>query len=1005
MRYFFIQLAYPLLFLFAAISPYAFPTTELQASDIDYYIHDNASFSFIFSKSFLKEKKKDFFYIYKKLHYYSDIYNEVFSDKLKKKPIYIFASPKNQISNASTNAVPFLRVIFFPTGVDHIDTISSTSWEDLVIAHEMAHIFQLGQTSDHLKYLNPIFGTSEVIFLPIPIFLNVNMAMPSFLLEGHATFSESLFAPGGRLYSGLVRALVFSQIKHKFQDTNQFIKHYIINITRDTFSKRQQYFHGGYFFNSLLKKYDIKKINSIFRKHAEHFIVPLSFISIKNVFESVFGNSFESLINHYIQTYLPLAVQQKKSVEKALFHSRICPPFNKKNNKVFFLNSNLNSTPILRTLNLSTGKWKKRKKIFKPGKVFKIKKRYYVSSSDKINTTERAYGLFSEGMYLKNYKSQKVQDIYKNQVISIDTSNNMNGFRLNLNRKFYDTVNSSAIFGPEGEIYYFKQKGNERIMYKNKQPLFQFKGFYGKPIEAAKDGTVYFISSTLYGSSLFAWDIYNGIYRVSSSDVVVDAVKVHKDRFLICEIEPDFYSYKLIYLEPYPEQPVFYDYPFDTVSQSLSTISTLSLMKEKQVDLVMGAVSIEDSTYLQQLKEIDNTPDLNKSDTLPGTLPDKSDVSAQSVDSLSEENANSHDDITYSRYSSLWQIHFTGLEMGLFYDPITGYNGLVSVTFKDPLEYNSIRFTYQRSLENWLIQSQYTNQVYRLRWDIQHTYKEGLENFFGSRTYAYIHELSQGFSLPLFKFGYWQSDLYWKNAVSSLAIKNFPNQAYYFSTEPFLQLQYKRTYSQNVDFHRKFFTQASLQYRVNLSNNDSNWQLKTKSYYTMHWGWEFYTTPFFTYQTAIKPKSIPFRYFKPLNADRTLSFLNSLSFPLEKRIFEETNDYLSSGLNIQKFIETPVYFARFPVSLVGLTPIVSGKYVQFFDNDKAEKMHFLEWIFGIKVAVLTHHKVKFKLYLHSGYSHLLNSTTLVKEKSSFDLSIIERLDDRFHFGVQLQSDF
>ena len=991
MRYYRFPFCFLVLFLYFCIYPYALSASKIQASDIDYYIHENPSFSIIFNETFLKEQKKDFIHLHKKLSYYNDIYKEIFSKTLKEKPIYVFASPKNQISNAVTSSIPFLRVLFFPTGIEQMTRLATTAWEDTVIAHEVAHIFQLGQISDNLQFLKLIFKNSEVIFLPFPVFLNVNLTMPLFLLEGHAVLNESLFAPGGRLYSGATRALVYSQIKNKFKTTDQFTRNYLINITEDIFTNEQQYAHGGYFFNSLLQKYDIKTINNIFTKHAEHFIFPLSFVSIKDIFQSTFNTSFQSLVNYYIQKYLPLAMQQKKTPEKALFHSSICPPFNKANNKIFFLNSDLKSTPILRTLNIANGKWKKRKKIFATGKVFKINNKYYVSSSHQINTTERVYGLFSEGMYLKKYKSQSVQDIYKDQILSIDTSNNLHGFNLLLNEKFYDTVNSPALFGPEGGIYYFKQEGKQRIMYKDKTAVFQFKGFYGKLVEIDINGTIYFIAASDFGSSLFGWHYTTGIYRASASDVIIDAVKVSENQFLVCEIEPDSYTYKLIHLNETSEQPAFYDYPFETVSNSLSTLSTLSHIRSENADLSTKNVKSSDSPYLQTLQEIDKTDGLNEPDESSTTIhPQLSSLS-------SEQKKDPHNDISYSTYNSLRHIRFNGMDLGIAYEPIIGYNGFINIGFRDPLEYNAFHFAYHRSLENWMFQSKYVNKVYRLSWNIQYVYKEGFENFLGSRAYSYIHEFSNGLLFPVFTSGYWKSSLHIKTAIASVNLKLFPGRSFYFSVEPSVQLQYGRIYNKNFDFHRQFFLWASLQYRFKLSNDDSNIRSKIQSYYTMNWGSEFYTTPFFTYQTALKQKAIPFRYLKPLDILNSLD----LNFFLKERVFAETNDYLSTGINIQKFIKTPVYFFRYPFSLRGLAPLFNGKYIQFLNNTNSQYLHFFEWTAGVKVGILIHHKVKANLNFYYGYSYPIKANFILKNKNSKKKS----MENNFHFGLQLQSQF
>ena len=1033
MRYFcihFILILHLFLFFF---SPYAFSNIRIQASDIDYYISETPSFSIIFSKNFLADKKKDFIHIYEKISYYDDIYKEVFPKVLKEKPIYVFASPKNQISNAVTSSVPFLRVLFFPSGVERMNHLAATRWEDTVIAHEMAHIFQLGQISDSLRYIRPIFKNSEVIFVPIPIFLNVNLAMPLFLLEGHAVLSESLFAPGGRLYSGSARALVLSQLKNNFRTTEQFIREYLINITEDTFSIEQQYTHGGYFFNILLQKYDIKKINNIFKVHAEHFIIPLSFVSVKNAFQTVLNTSFESLVNYYIQKYLPLAMQQNESTEEVLFKSDICPPFSKQDNKIFFLSSDLKSTPVLRVFDTLTLKWKKRKKTFSNGKVFKIKNRYYVSSFHKVSTTERVYGLFSEGMYLvEKYKSQNIQDIHNNQVLSINTSNNMNGFDLQLNGRFYDKINSPALFSPDGGIYYFKQEADQRVMYKDKVPLFQFRGFYGKPIEVGLDGVVYFIAATRLGSSLFSWDPLSSIiYRMSPSDVIIDAVKEAGNRFLICEIGPDSYSYKVSDLVGIPEQPAFYEYSFETVSNSLSTLDTLSRINTEQFSggVITKEQEISDNIYIEKLKKIDQVSEENesdKTDTPSPTTPlgDTDEASHADVShTLSTKPELVDSDKSYSSYHSLRHIRFNGIELEIFHDPITEYNGLINIGFRDPLEYSFFQLVYQQSLENWklenwMLQTKYTNQSYRLAWNIQYVYKQGLENFAGSRVYSYIHEFSQGFALPLFRTGYWASTLGLKNAISTVELKKDADQSYYFSMEPSLQLQYGRIYSKNFDFHRQLLLKTSLQYHKSLSEKNSNFRLKALSYYTMHWGSEFYTTPFVSYQTALKQKSIPFRYFRPLNFTNSARF----DFFLRDRVFAETNNYFSTGLQLQKFIVTPLYFVRYPFSLRSITPVLNGKYHYFLNNSNNKYLHFFEWVVEMKMGWLFHHKLKVELNLHFGYSsHPVedfnflwnskanNTNKKIQHQTQHSLTgrntVTEYFTNNSRFGIQIKSQF
>ena len=948
-------------FLFPAKATTRAPTLP---SDVDYYIHESPTFSLIFSHDFLNPDK-DFLYLHKKLSYYDDVYKEVFTEELNEKPVYIFASSRNQKTNASAFSIPFLRVVFFPSGVSAFD-MAVDSYVDTLISHEMAHIFQLGQISNKIRYLKLLFKNSNFILIPFPVFLNPNLSFSLFFLEGHAMLSESLFAKGGRMYSGSTRALVFSQIKNKFQNINQFNKNYLLNITEDTWAHQQPYVHGGYFFSSLLDLYDIKTINNIFKRHAEHFVVPLSFISVKDSFESSFQVSFESLANYYIQKYLPLAVQQSVSKEKALFKSRVCPPFNKKNDEVFFLTSDLRSSPALRSFSISTGQWKKSKKSLPIGKPFKIEKNYYVSANGAISPVERVYGLFSEGMYLKSHKSQKVFDIKQGQVLSMSSGNNMRSLRLLLNGEFYNNAHSSALFGPDGGVYYFKQRGDYKVMYRNKSPLFQFVGFYGKPMEISLNGTIYFIASSLYGSTLFGWTPEEGIYRVSPSDTIIEAIAVGDNQFLVCELGADFYEYKIIKTNKILQQPVFYKYPFRQISHSLSTLSNLSAIHHKQIDSVDTKITStpqqeEDQDYLKSLGEATVISD-------PHSRLNKQEANI----TLDLENA-SQEDSFYSTYHSLKYIKFNGIDLGIFRDLITGFSGFINIGFRDYMEYSLFKFTVQRafSMPNWAFKAYYLNRAGRLSWNLQYIYKQGLENFFGARDHTYIHELSQGFSFPLFKVGYWQSSVSLTNALAIVEFKKrLGYQHWYWIAKPFWQIQYKKSYRKNFDYHRHFFLKTAFDYHLKILKAQPHFLFKVRSHYKIHWGWDFYTKPFVNYKTALRPKSVPFRYFD------SITFFNTpeIGFSLRQKVFEQTNNYLSLGLQAEKFIITPLYFARYPFSIDGLAPMVQATYVQFLNNTSLNKnkelyMSFLEWTFGMSFLILFHHKIKLRLSLLTGFSH------------------------------------
>ena len=995
MRYLFL-----FFFSFTCFVPGSFIfAAQLQSSDLQYYIHKNPDFSFIFSENFLQEQ--EFQLIYNKLQYYNQIYTKSFQIKLKEIPSYIFASSRNQMSNGLTSGSP-LKVIFFPTGVDLITKMAITNWTDTLIAHEMVHVYQIGQVSNSIRFFLSIFKSSNVIFIPWPIFLNVNMGMSSFFLEGHATFSESLHAYGGRLYSGYTRALVFSQIKHRFKTTDQFIRNYLINTTLKHFATEQHYYHGAYFFSFLREKYDSTQIDSIFSRHAEHFIIPLSFLSIKDTFQFSFKTTFENLVHQYIQKFLPLAKKQNQSEEKEEFRSRICPAFNQDEDSIFFLTSHLTGPPILRTLNKKNGEWKKEIKLFSTGKIFKIKNKFYVSASRQVSPTELTHGLFAEGMYLEKYKSQSLQDLHEDNWLSIDTTNNTNGFNLLLNGKFYSKTHSTAFFGPNGDIYFFKQEKDQRILYKNKQPLFQFRGFYGKPVEVTTEGTVYFTAASPYGSSLFSWTKEKGIHRLSNSDVIIDAIPVPGDKFLICEIEPEFYSYKFISPIQIKESPVFYNYPFKTASNAflLKTIENNQMEEEEiNVDDSFALESDNDIQLIDHIEEVEEKIQQAEEQSLPVPSSVEHSSPMESATESSEEilpldrKPQNTSPLSYTTYHALKNIRYRGISVGINNDSITKYKIFAGMNFIDSIGYNQLQLNYEILLrENWAIQAKYINQMHRLNWSIAYTYKQGLQNFSGERAYSYNHKVSQGFIYPIFLKGYWSSKAGLDNSFSYHQIRDIDQQFYYISVHPALQLNYNRSYSRSHSAHRNLLIRTSLDTNINLLSFTPHYEWQNHTQYSMHLGWEFYSYFFVNHQLALKNNSIFFRHSKPLGLFNT----PELNIYLREHLITQTDNLLQAGIRLKKFIETPIYFSRYPASIESIAPIVQFKYINYVDNDNDEnkRVSFFEWTVGLGTNFLFHHKIKYALNFYFGFTKSLSGEFPVQQDSTSNIQPTFGL--RFH---------
>ena len=834
---------YNLLFVFTCILLIlSYPKTTfgfVPPSDTDYYIVSDKKnkLNLIFSENYLKKDESlqdEFHYpqLFNKIHFYNQILKKDFSYRLKDRTFYIFTSPHTQISNALATNLPQVKAKLYSSGTGVFQPMAVSSWLDTILVHEMTHLYQLGLVSQNIRFLKTIFNYPVIIGL-FPIIPNPNNTIPLFFTEGHAVLNESLYAAGGRLYSGSVRAHVLFQLKNQFKTTPHFTKHYVLNNTLDTFSGRYKYHHGGYFFSFLKNHFPIKTINRFFIEHSHHFIFPMPFHSLKNSLNKVFHTQLESLISKYRNHYEPLWSEQKTSFVKPLFKSHSCQPFRRQGNKVFFLINNKISTPKLKIYNVKTKKWRTRRKIFSMGKIFKIKRRYYVSTSHYISPKKIVYGLFSEGMlfFKKKYHSQNVQDIKGKNWLSIDTTNNMRGFHLLLNGDFYDTTHSTALFGSKGDIFYFKQQDDNRILFKNKTSLFQFKGFYGKPLYVDSDDKIYFTGPSPYGSTVFSWHEDEGMTRLSSSDTIIEAIPINDQKLLVCELDKHAYSYKIIPIKQIFEYPDYYIYPFKTASSSLSKKTNIQNEKASSHTKQFSDPEVDSSIHA----------DTQNKHLTKNYLADFSIITPPPV----------------SKYNYFKHLSYIGIQLLYLHDTLKGHTGLASINFQDPLEINTLSLGTELSKKNKSFKMSYLNKRYLLNWVLQYEFRQGRENFFGSESDLFIHEISPSLIWEILRKGYWnfgmESSI--KGGWVSFLTPKVSGVSIYYILKQSLILNYEQKYDFNFEPHRKFFINISGSFLHPIHSNKTNLEVRTSSLLTLHWGKQFYTKNFIFLRKSNKKKN------------------------------------------------------------------------------------------------------------------------------------------------------
>ena len=677
---------------------------NLFKKDSNYYIQQlTPRLNMIFSGEFID--------ISSSLSYYIRSINSEFSLLFHKNPYFrtgsiLFSSPRHQISNAHVffYTLPFVQ-IYASNNPNLMDLWSLFDWSEDTLIHELNHIYQFSQNRQWENFFFwPLFGLFDKSI--VSIFLYRNKLMPTWMLEGDAVLSESLYGSGGRLWSGAARAFVFSQMKESRISLKRLLKPY-----KDPFSNLEKYLHGAFFFSYLKSQYGLKKIKDFFYESSRY--LPLDYYGLNSSLKRAFDSDLKALFQGYKNYYQEKAGKQKFSAQPVLFKSKIFAPLNSDEGSLYFLISDLKSPAELVVWNKKDNTFKKRKAYLPVGKVFYRNGKYVSPGNTKVNSVSIEYTLIKEGFKpVSKYNSQYVMDFYGDQALFVDMQKSHTHNALHLGDAFYDSIHSSALADSEGSVYYFKQNGENRTLYKNKKPLIEFRSYYAYPVEL-NPTSVYFIGPTPYGSSLFVYRVNEGIYRLNSSDRIVSARHIKEDKFLAIEIGSNHYEYKIISVKPTSEQPFFYNDLFKKRSlfQKLSFESGVASKKPDVASKKPGVVSKKSGVASKK----------------PGVASKKVDVASKKVDVASKKPgvASKKVDVSsegikpYSPFSNLFLTDINFSFFKYFYG---------SIDFKDPLNFNSVSLSVFASNNIKSFNLLYSYKKYRPSFEIFLNYTTGLLN-------------------------------------------------------------------------------------------------------------------------------------------------------------------------------------------------------------------------------------------------------------------------------------
>lgn len=475
-------------------------------------------------------------------------YEKFYDWKLDERLYVGLISDNNQIPNAFSTQFPNNRQINYIGGSEMVDYFCSTSWLDTLLYHETAHNYQMNMKGSIVsRSLHAVFGNGTFI-LPFPV-ITPNVMENPFMTEGNAVLNESWHANGGRLYSGRMKVETALQAK-----AGNITPAYAYNQRFGFPYGEISYIQGGFFNLYMAKKYGLQEINSYFKYHSQDWWWPFF---TNSSMESAVGSDFETNLQDFANEERVIASSIVKADGKRVAASQFFNPLGNSKDEVYFItNESGVRAPELVVINKQTQQLKKYRESWVGGKVIKKDGDYYTQGSQKISPTKIMQGLFSNAAIIKEGTESKMVQAYltDGRAVYFDVASSYSQPQLYVGDTFYAQVNSSVIVDRDDNLYYFKQNGKRRTLYKNKEALYSYEGFYGLVCDVDSKGGIYFIANSKNGSTLYIYRDKH-VLRASAADNIIDARVLIDDELLLAAMDEHEYYYVISALQEREGEP------------------------------------------------------------------------------------------------------------------------------------------------------------------------------------------------------------------------------------------------------------------------------------------------------------------------------------------------------------------------------------------------------------------------------------------------------------------
>ncbi|MDH5589362.1 MAG: hypothetical protein OEZ37_04900 [Gemmatimonadota bacterium] len=158
------------------------------------------------------------------------------------------------ISNGYASVIPYKRIVVYARPpVDDLALGYFDEWMELVVTHELAHIFHLDRTGALGKALRGVFGRVPASW---PFFPSLDV--PRWTVEGLATWYESSLTHAGRAHGSYHDMVLRTAIlEDRFEDLDQ-----ASGMSPEWPGGERSYVYGSLFFRHLLEKYGEERMGA-----------------------------------------------------------------------------------------------------------------------------------------------------------------------------------------------------------------------------------------------------------------------------------------------------------------------------------------------------------------------------------------------------------------------------------------------------------------------------------------------------------------------------------------------------------------------------------------------------------------------------------------------------------------------------------------------------------------------------------------------------------------------